>query len=209
VRLIESGPFSGQASHQARLIAADPPWKFETFVADEPGDRAPEYPTMTTEQIMALPVNELAWRDCWLLLWTSGPHLESARQVMKAWGFRYSTIAFTWAKLRKNYTDSILDNPWHRGLGKTTRKNTELVLLGRLGAPRVMGRPDELIVSAVREHSRKPDEFYQRAVTFAGDVPRIELFARQSRPGWATWGNEATKFDHQAVEAPTPRRRKM
>lgn len=202
MRRITTGPFTGLPEHNARVLLADPPWKFKTFSAD-PGDRAPDYKTMTIEEIMALPVNELCWKDCWLFLWTSGPFLDFARQAMKAWGFKYSTIAFTWVKLREHI--NLNDAPanlsvtrpglFHRGLGKTTRKNTELCLLGRLGSPPItQGGADELIVSAVREHSRKPDETHDRIEALAGG-PYVELFARQSRPGWTTWGNQRDKFD--------------
>jgi N6-adenosine-specific RNA methylase IME4 len=80
------------------------------------------------------------------------------------------------------------------------------VLFGKLGSPRVIGKPDELIVTPRREHSRKPDEFYDRAVEFAGYVPRVELFARQTRPGWTAIGDQASLFDGDAVPQAVARR---
>jgi len=92
------------------------------------------------------------------------------------------------------------------GLGHTTRKSTELVLLGKIGAPRVLERVPELIVAPVREHSRKPDEFFHRVERFCAG-PRIELFARERRPLWDSWGNEIDKFAGLGTEADPNRER--
>jgi N6-adenosine-specific RNA methylase IME4 len=197
MRLHTSGPWTGLPENHYRCVLADPPWRFQNFT-DDPGNRAAPYETMTLDAIKALPVHELVDREAWLFLWTSGPFLDMSRDVMRAWGFKFSTIAFTWAKLKKSFPDQHSDliepDDWHRGLGKTTRKNTELVLLGKLGSPRInMGKADELIVAPVREHSRKPDEQYPRIEALVGG-PRIELFARNPRPGWSRWGNQIDRY---------------
>jgi N6-adenosine-specific RNA methylase IME4 len=152
---------------------------------------------MTLADIKALPVGQIAGPDCWLLLWTTGPHLPQAFEVMKAWGFRYSSFGFVWVKLRRSYRQDrlgILPSDIAMGLGYTTRKASEPCLLGRRGNPRRL-RNDvrDVIIAPVREHSRKPDEFYERVEQFAAG-PRLELFAREHRQGWDGWGNELDKF---------------
>ncbi len=111
---------------------------------------------------------------------------------MHEWGFEYKTAAFTWAKTTSK------DN-WHFGCGYWTRANAELCLLGTRGTPKRLSRAvRQLLISPVREHSRKPDETHERIERLVAG-PYLELFARQSRPGWTTWGNEADKFDEQRL----------
>lgn len=190
-------------------MCADPPWKFKTRTAIKAGWRSPRnteihYETMSLDAIKALPVRDLAApTGCHLFLWTTGPNLRQAFEVIDAWGFKYSGIAFLWAKLRKKYDPNQLRalptiaSDFHTGLGMTTRKNTELCLLARRGNCKRAARDvRELILSPVREHSRKPEEYRDRVERYVGPgTPIVELFARNSRPGWTTWGNEATKFD--------------
>jgi N6-adenosine-specific RNA methylase IME4 len=197
VRLITAGPFRGLPEHRAGCLYVDPPWRFDGFTAD-PGDRAPPYPTMPMADIAALPVSDLAARDCWLFCWTSGPYLKHTLDIIEGWGFSYSSVAFTWVKLTR------AGDKLHRGLGKTTRKNTEQVLLAKIGAPRILCRPDELLISEtpgpdevcvtpLREHSRKPDEIRDRVAEMAAG-PRLELFARQRFTGWQAWGNQTNRW---------------
>ena len=179
-----------------RCILADPPWTYRAFSTAGLG-RAPQrhYATMTTAEIAALRVREIALPKCWLFLWTSGPHLFKAIEIMRAWGFEYSSIAFTWAKLKKSAPPRIWDaRSFWQGLGHTTRKNTELCLLGRRGKPGRLSREVfELIIAPRREHSRKPDQQYQRIETYCAG-PRVELFSRVAWPGWTAWGNEVGTF---------------
>lgn len=153
------------------------------------------------DEIKALPVATIAARDCHLFFWATGPHLPQALDVMVAWGFRYSGIAFTWIKLRRNADLSeliplgFLEARLHLGLGYTTRKNTEICLLGRRGSPKRNAKNiREVIISPVREHSRKPEEFYARVERYSGPGPRLDLFAREQRPGWTAYGDEVSKF---------------
>ena len=140
---------------------------------------------MRLEEIKALPVPELADRDCVLFLWATFPMLPEALEVLRAWGFRFKTVAFTWIKLAPK-SNSIF---W--GMGYWTRSNAEICLLGTRGQPRRRaGNVHQVIISHVEEHSKKPDEARQRIVALMGDVPRVELFARQAAPGWDVWGNE-------------------
>lgn len=171
-----------------RTILADPAWR---FVAGTKG-RPQHYARMTDRQIARLPVDELAHPDgCWLFLWSTSPRLHLTFDIARAWGFKYSARAFVWIKTRGDHL--------HTGMGYTTRKNAEDCLLFRIGAPKRKAKDvHEVIISEVREHSRKPDEVVARIQRFA-DGPYLELFARESRPGWTSWGNEIGKFDREAA----------
>ena len=180
-------------------IAVDPPYRFAVRNRATGLGRSADrhYATLSLEDIKALPVAQLAGPSCWLMLWTTWPHLPQAVELMAAWGFSYSSCAFLWVKLRRGFrTDlsSIQPSDVAMGLGYTTRKASEPCLLGRRGSPRRL-RNDvrDVILAPVREHSRKPDEFYERVEQFAPG-PRLELFARQRRPGWDAWGAELDKF---------------
>ena len=188
-----------------KCILADVPWRFKSRTAlqtanwDSRRDVEKHYDTMSTADICAMPVRDIAAKDAHLFLWATGPCLPQAFNVIEAWGFRFSTLAFTWAKLKRSYKQPIepIDANFHCGLGLTTRKNVELVLLGRRGNARRNAKDvRELILSPVREHSRKPDAVYERIERYC-DGPYCELFARQSRSGWMVFGNEADKFDQK------------
>jgi N6-adenosine-specific RNA methylase IME4 len=151
---------------------------------------------MPLREIKELPVAEVAGADAHLFVWTTGPHLQQAFEVIKAWGFRYSGIGFVWAKLRPGAAGSLFltNDDWHVGQGYTTRKNTEFCLLGRRGSPVRKNRGvRELIIAARREHSRKPEEARRRIEAYA-DGPYVELFSRENAPGWDAWGLETGKF---------------
>ena len=140
---------------------------------------------MCMEDIKRLPVRELADKDCALFLWVTFPMLCDAWGVMEAWGFSFKTVAFVWIKLNRK-TDGIF---W--GLGHWTRANAELCLLATRGHPKRQAcNVHQVIISHIEEHSKKPDEARRRIEVLMGDVPRVELFARQSPPGWDVWGNE-------------------
>ena len=139
---------------------------------------------METEAIQALPVAELADRDCALFLWITLPKLREAWTVMEAWGFQYSTTAFVWVKLNPK-ADTLF---W--GQGYWTRANAELCLLGTKGCPKRQARNiHQVILSRREEHSKKPEEARRRIEALLGDLPRVELFARRPAPGWDVWGN--------------------
>lgn len=143
------------------------------------------YPMMRTRDICALPVETIAAADCILFLWAVHSHLPEALEVIQAWGFTYKTVAFTWVKRTSKDTGYFL------GRGYWTHSNAELCLLATRGHPQRVGTGvRSLIVSPVREHSRKPDGVRERIVRICGDVPRAELFARQKIAGWSVWGNE-------------------
>lgn len=140
---------------------------------------------MRIEDICALPVSSIAAKDCALFMWVTFPTLPDAFKVLKAWGFSYRTVAFVWVKRNRKSPS------WFWGLGHWTRANAELCLLAVKGKPkRVSARVHQIIDSPIEEHSKKPDEARHRIVELVGDLPRIELFARQTVPGWDVWGNE-------------------
>ena len=140
---------------------------------------------MELEDIRALPVGTLAADDCVLFLWTTIPLLHDCFSVMSAWGFSYKTVAFVWIKQNRK-SDSLF---W--GMGHWTRSNAELCMLATKGHPkRRSAGVHQVILSHIEEHSKKPEEARRRIVELMGDLPRIELFARQKADGWDAWGNE-------------------
>lgn len=168
------------------VIYADPPWRYRVYSKKGLGRSAEShYPTMSLEEIKALPIGELAAKDCVLFMWITFPCMQEAFQVLEAWGFEYKTTAFVWIK-QNRVSDSLF---W--GMGYWTRANAELCILATKGHPkRASPGVHQVIVSHIEEHSKKPEEARNRIVQLMGDVPRIELFARQSPEGWDVWGNE-------------------
>jgi N6-adenosine-specific RNA methylase IME4 len=176
-----------------RVIYADPPWTFSTYSRKGKGRSAEAYyDCMSLADIKTLPVAEWAAADCVLLLWTTDPLLPTALNVLSAWGFTYKTVGFYWAKLNKSADPTIYrDASFFTGLGFWTRANPEMCLLASRGHPhRRNANVRKLIVSPRREHSRKPDEAYERIEGLC-EGPYLEMFARSSRPGWDRWGDEA------------------
>ena len=198
-------PFAGLVRHGYRAIAIDPPTSFKCRTAlqvenwDSRRDVEKHYRTMSFDELAALPIKDLASRDgTHLFQWTSAPHVPAAIELMKLWGFKYSSIAFTWVKLKRGADptklEPLLESNFHVGLGLTTRKSCEIVLLGRRGNARRNSKSvRELLLANVREHSRKPDEFFTRVEQYCAG-PYVDLFARERRAGWDVWGNETTKF---------------
>ena len=170
------------------IIYADPPWEYKVYSDKGKGRSADKhYPTMPLKKICALPVGELAENDCVLLMWTTVPLLQKCFSVIAAWGFTYKTVAFVWIKQNRK-SDGLF---W--GMGHWTRANAEFCLLATKGHPkRVSAAVHQVILSHVEEHSKKPEEARKRIVSLLGDLPRIELFARQKTDGWDVWGNEVS-----------------
>ena len=165
-----SGPF--------HTVYADPPWRYEHPVS---ASRKIEnqYPTMTNDDICAVPVADIAAADAVLFLWATNPKLAEALAVVEAWGFTYRTN-MVWVK------DKI-------GMGYYARQRHELLLIatrGTPGTPSPSTRPDSVIEARRGRHSAKPGGVYDLITSMYPDVPRVELFARTVRPGWMAWGNE-------------------
>lgn len=168
------------------IIYADPPWEYKESGS---GSRVVKshYPTMEIEQIKKLPIPKIAEETSILFIWVTFPRLEQGLEVIKAWGFQYYGLAFDWVKTSKNGQPS-----W--GMGYYTRQNTEICLIGVKDKKHRIKPQCHNVLSVLhserREHSRKPDCVRDYIVQICGDLPRIELFARQHADGWDCWGNE-------------------
>jgi N6-adenosine-specific RNA methylase IME4 len=189
-----------------RCVAADPAWRFRSNSKANPGRNAMRhYDCLSLDEIASLPLREVVAKDAFLWLWVTSPFLAVGAHldVMRAWGFEPTALGFTWIKLNRSAPGLFIQrNDLFMGPGLTTRKNAEFVILGRRGRPeRLATDVHEVILSRVRVHSRKPDEAYSRIERYCAG-PRLELFARESRAGWTSYGDEAAKFDSKAEAVP-------
>ena len=167
------------------IIYADPPWSYDD-PSKHRGGALRYYETMSIEDIARLPIQDITEENAILFMWTTFPKIFETEEVINSWGFTYKTNAFTWVKKNKVSTDT---NFW--GMGRWTRANSELCLLATKGKPqRVSSSVQQVVLENIREHSRKPDCVRDRIVELCGDLPRIELFAREETAGWDIWGNE-------------------
>lgn len=169
------------------IVYADPPWTFRVWSAKGKGRSAERhYPTMDKEAIRRLPIGRIAAENSVLFLWVTAPCLIEGIELISAWGFTYKTVAFTWVKQNKK-SDGIFT-----GMGYYTRSNAEYCLLATKG--KVLERKSHdvssVVLSHIEQHSKKPDEVRNRIVNLFGNLPRIELFARERASGWDCWGNE-------------------
>ena len=165
------------------IIYADPPWRYRQKNIN--GAAEHHYFTLGPDELCALPVGELAAKDCALFLWATFPQLPEALRLIKAWGFTYKSVAFVWLKQNRKSPG------WFYGLGFWTRGNAEICLLATRGHPkRKNAGVHQFIISPVEAHSKKPDITREKIVELLGDLPRVELFARQKTEGWDVWGNE-------------------
>ena len=195
-------PFHDLKRGHYGAILADPPWQFQAWAgARLSGDRrpcaatAPHYQTMTMDDIKALPVQDIAAKDCLLFMWISWPILKHSLDIISEWGFTYKTCGFCWVKANGSQVDMFRESIEPRmNLGYWTRSNSEVCLLATRGSPkRLSGGVRQAIIEPAREHSRKPDGVHQRIERLVAG-PYCELFARQKRPGWDVWGNQTDKF---------------
>jgi len=165
------------------IIYADPPWGYNGKLPQRA--KIQHYPTMSDQDIIDLPVCNIAADDSLLLMWVLHAKLPLALDVIKSWGFEYITCGFCWVK-RNRVADS-----YFTGMGMWTRSNSELCLLAKRGKPkRQSAAVKQVLDDKIMQHSRKPDCVRDRIVELCGDLPRIELFARQKADGWDCWGNE-------------------
>jgi N6-adenosine-specific RNA methylase IME4 len=195
--------------HQILLI--DPPWQFKCY-SDKGKEKSPEqhYECMSLQDIQNLPINEIADTNAVLFLWVTFPLLQEGLETIKRWGFTYKTCGFNWFKKNKK-SDS-----WFWGMGYYNRSNTELCLLATKGKPlkresksvhQVIETEDpfnllehqfhdtEYITTVIEKHSKKPSIVRDRIVNLFGDLPRIELFAREYTEGWDALGFELNQKD--------------
>jgi N6-adenosine-specific RNA methylase IME4 len=163
-----------------QIIYADPPWKYR----DQ--GRKLHYTRQEKDWICNLPVQNILEENCFLFLWATMPLLPESLEVIEKWGFQYKTSGFVWIKRNKK-----TQSTWFWGMGNWTRANSELCLLATKGKPkRVSAAVHSVVDTPIEKHSKKPDVVKDRIVQLCGDLPRIELFARQKTIGWDSWGNE-------------------
>lgn len=176
-----------------QVIMADPPWSYSD--AGCIGAAEAQYRTMPTEQIKALPVADLAAKDAVMFMWGTYPKIADMLELGAAWGFTYKSIAFQWVKRYSKSGDPFF------GLGRWTRGNTEPCFLWTRGKPHRLSNSvsqlvdtveAEILDAPVGRHSAKPIVVREKIMTLMGDVPAVELFAREPAPGWECWGNEVT-----------------
>ena len=179
------------------IIYADPAWSFESFTSNNTRNVDTHYKTMKMNDIYKLPVSKICSNDCILFIWVTFPRLIEGIKTIEKWGFKYKTCAFSWVKTNKSFAkdqssffpEDSFKSFW--GMGYWTRANNEICLLGTKGKPKRCSKSvQQIVFDNIREHSRKPDCVRDRIVQLCGDVPRIELFARQRHEGWDAWGNE-------------------
>ena len=165
---------------------AETSFKFRVYSKKGQGRSAENhYHTMNIKDIMALPVDKIADKDCILFLWITFPCLKEGIEVMERWGFKYKTCGFNWVKRNKK------KNTYFMGLGFWTRSNSEVCLIGTKGQPKRVSKSVPQICDArIMEHSKKPAEIRERIVELCGELPRVELFARDKVKGWDSLGDE-------------------
>lgn len=158
-----------------KIIYADPPWAYRVWSKDNGhGSAESHYRTIRKEDLEKLEVSKIADKDSVLFLWVTYPCLEQGLELIKKWGFKYKTCAFSWIKMNKNKNTPFV------GMGYYTRANNEICLLATRGKtlPRASKTVQQVIISPRQEHSHKPDEIRDRIVQLFGDLPRVELFSR-------------------------------
>jgi len=182
-------------------VHADVPARFKSNSEAKPGRNAlRHYACHSMATIATLPVASVVARDSYLFFWTTSPQLVIGAhlEVMRAWGFEPTAMGFVWVKLNPNAPPLwFTERDLFFGPGLTTRKNAEFVILGRRGKPERLAKDVfEIVLAPRREHSRKPNEVYRRIERYCCG-PRLDLFPRERRDSWISYGDEADKFDEQ------------
>ena len=170
------------------IIYADPPWQYKVWSKKGNGRSAEShYKTLGIKEIVNMKdfIKDISADDCVLFIWITYPCLKEAIQVIEEWGFTYKTCGFAWVKRNKKA------NSWFWGMGYWTRANSELCLIATKGKiKRISRKVHQIIDTSIEEHSKKPAIVRDRIVELMGDLPKIELFAREKADGWDVWGNE-------------------
>ena len=176
-----------------KIILCDCPWSYNDKLGSNSAKMGAceyHYKTMSLKDICDLPIKNIADKDCILFMWATMPKLQEALDVIKSWGFTYKTCAFTWIKLNPK-AGTIF-----KGIGRWVMGNAELVLLATKGKPhRIAKNISQVVMEKRGAHSVKPDEVRRRIVELMGDVPRIELFAREKTEGWDVLGDSISGND--------------
>jgi len=173
-----------------QIIYADPPWSYQNGRVPQGGVDA-QYKTMSLTEIKALPIVDISEDTSVLLLWATFPQIQGALEVIRAWGFQYKTLGFSWLKTNKD------GSPFF-GIGYYAKSNQEVCLLGVKGKAHSLVKSNKVssFVSTGRtKHSEKPHIFREKIVELFGDLPRIELFARSKTKGWTSIGYDIDGMD--------------
>lgn len=167
-----------------KIIYADPPWAYRNM-GNIQATANSHYNTMSNQDICNLQVGRVSDENSILFLWATFPKIQEALDVIKAWGFEYKTVGFTWVKTNpKNHKPFF-------GVGWYTKSNAEVCLIGVKGkAPKISNSVSSIVIEPRGRHSEKPNEVRKRIIQLCGDVPRLELFARDKKEGFDVWGNE-------------------
>lgn len=177
-----------EVNKKYQIIYADPPWAFTDYVKEKKGGlvRPPlPYPVLKDEEIMRLPIQDLVAEDAILFLWCVDSRIGILSDLMRSWGFKYKTVGFVWNKVAKT-TPGV-----NATYSAYTRKSCEFLYIGTKGKGLVKHHGfNQYFPKPKTRHSEKPYEFREMIVGMCGNLPRVELFARQKTPGWDVWGNE-------------------
>jgi site-specific DNA-methyltransferase (adenine-specific) len=178
------------------IIYADPPWSYKDKRDKHPricGGALSHYQTMNLEDIKKL--NLPTDNNCMLFLWATFPNMQEALDVIKAWGFTYKTLGFSWIKTNKKNGKPFF------GIGYYTKSNCEVCLIGVKGKPiKISNYVSSVIIAPKETHSKKPDCVRDKIVELCGDIPRLEMFARQKTEGWDVWGNEVNFIEVKEIK---------
>jgi len=168
------------------ILLLDPPWKYNARNNKNTkfgGGAGGHYPLMSMEEIKALPIQDIAADNCAMFLWTTFPYLDEQIKLFEHWGFVYKTLGFSWIKLNTKNKKPFF------GVGYYARSNCEVCLMGIKGKMKpVSNKVSSVVLSPRERHSKKPAVVRERIVELFGDVPRLELFARETALGWDSWG---------------------
>ena len=174
------------------IIYADPPWHYgsKSAVNNTTGSAikplSDHYSTMSLQELKNMSIKNMTKDDAACFMWVTDSHIDEALEVLRSWGFAYKTIAFNWIKTtsKGNYCKNVA--PW-------TMKSSEICLLGikgRMTKYKQANNIESLVIAQRTQHSQKPNELRKRIEDLFGDLPRIELFAREKTDGWDVWGDE-------------------
>tara|TARA_R100001086_G_C11732793_1_gene230196 strand:- start:69 stop:680 length:612 start_codon:yes stop_codon:yes gene_type:complete len=183
------------------IIYADPPWSFGSKSYQDGGRNMIDiqknhYDTMTEQDICDLPVQDISDDNCILFMWVTDSHLQEALNVMRSWNFTYKTIGFTWVKQYASGSYCYNFSPY-------LLKSTEICLIGMKGKLNGVKKRNDvkgLVFAERTKHSKKPNEVRKRIEQMCGDLPRIELFARETAEGWDSWGNQVEDIQQYQVK---------
>ena len=180
-------------SKKYKIIYADPPWSYGDKRTGKgknnpngAGGAEKHYRTMSPDDLYKLPIQRICDDNCMLFMWATSPQIPIAINLIKSWGFNYKTVAFVWVKMKNDMSE-----PRGDGIGSYTLSNAEYVLIATKGKYwRNDATARQILLHPKLSHSEKPNEIRNRIIKLAGDLPRVELFARQKTEGWDVWGNE-------------------